>query len=64
MSTERDPEKPISGFDYAALATGVDQLREALRAMVAGIVADGFTDREARVIVAGMFATMKPGDDA
>jgi hypothetical protein len=39
-----------------ALAAGVDEMRESLRAMVAGVQADGFTEREARVIVVGYFA--------
>lgn len=45
----REPD--TSGVDYAALAEGMDQLREVLRAMVAGLVSDGFTDEQARRLV-------------
>jgi hypothetical protein len=38
--------------DYEELAKGIEQLRETLNAMVMALVADGFTDREARAMVA------------
>jgi hypothetical protein len=44
-----------SNVDFEALAAGVEQMREAVRAMVAGLVADGFTDEQARDIVAGIW---------
>lgn len=48
--------KPDPGLDYDTLAEAVDQMREAMRAAVAGLVADGFTKREAHALVAGVFA--------
>lgn len=42
--------------EYLELARGVDEIREMTRALVAGFVQDGFTDREARAITAGIFA--------
>lgn len=47
-----------TGIDYEALATGVDEMREVIRAMVAGLVADGFDDPQARDIVAGLWRTL------
>lgn len=44
-------EETTDGIDYEALATGLDQYRECLRAMVAGLMADGFTDAQARALV-------------
>lgn len=46
--------------DYALLAAQVEGMREILSALVAGLVKDGFTDREARQIIAGSFGTGKP----
>jgi hypothetical protein len=57
-----------SGIDYAELADRLDEVRETLTVMVAGITADGFTDEQARVIVASIFqmsaasAAKKTGD--
>lgn len=42
---------------YLELAAGVDEVREVARALVAGFKADGFTDREAHAITAGIFAS-------
>lgn len=42
-------------MDFNELAKGIDDLREGLRAVIAGLIEDGFTDREARRIVAGCF---------
>jgi hypothetical protein len=36
--------------DYKTLADGIEKLRETLRAMVAGIMAEGFTEEQARDI--------------
>lgn len=41
------------GIDYSALAEGSEQLREGMAALVAGLVVDGFDDKQARAIVAG-----------
>jgi uncharacterized membrane protein YebE (DUF533 family) len=53
--------------NYQALAEGIDEMREMVRAMIAGLVADGFSDEQARAIVAGFFAVMggkkQEGDD-
>lgn len=38
--------------DADALATALDQMREVLRAMVAALVADGFTPEQAHAITA------------
>jgi uncharacterized membrane protein YebE (DUF533 family) len=42
--------------DYLAAAQAIDDMREMVRALVAALKEDGFTDREARAIVAGFFA--------
>jgi len=47
------------GVDYEELAQGIEQLREVLAAMVAALMEDGFTEREARAISA---ATMTRQD--
>jgi hypothetical protein len=47
-----------TGLDFKMLAETMDNLRETLKVMVAGVVADGFTEPEARAIVAGMFASL------
>lgn len=46
------------GVDYALLAEGMDDLRNLVRVMVAGFVNEGFTEEQARVMVAGFFAAM------
>lgn len=43
-------------IDYSALAKGVEQMRECVNSLVAGLKSDGFTDREARIIVASLFS--------
>lgn len=48
--------------DYIKLASGLDEMREVVQAMVAGFAADGFTEREARQIVAGIFQNMSDDD--
>lgn len=46
--------RPIRiAIDAEALASAVDVVRETMRAFVAGLVEDGFTDEQARDIVAG-----------
>jgi predicted DNA binding protein len=42
------------GVDYAALAAGVEQMREVVNAAVAGLREDGFTDREARALTVAL----------
>jgi uncharacterized membrane protein YebE (DUF533 family) len=60
-TNETSPQK-VNSIDYTVLADTMDELRDALKAMVAGFTADGFTDREARAIVAGTFASMTRPD--
>lgn len=43
-------------MDYAELALGIDNLRESLRAMTAGVMEEGFSEAQAREIVTGIFA--------
>lgn len=47
-----------SDFDVDALATAVDQIRETLRAIVAGLMDDGFSEEQARTITTGIVARM------
>lgn len=47
----------VPGPDFKALVDGLDQYREVLRAMVAGLVADGFTDEQARRLVVHVMTT-------
>lgn len=52
VSGEQPEEtEETEGIDYEVLAEGLDQYREVLRAMVAGLVADGFTYEQARRLV-------------
>lgn len=46
-----------SQSEYVKLAEAVDEVREIVRALVAALAQDGFTDREARAIAAGIFAS-------
>lgn len=47
-----------STMDYSQLAEAVDEMREAVRAVVAGLMADGFDETQARTITTGMFAAI------
>lgn len=47
-------EVPRQGVDYAQLAADVDTFREVVSAIVAGLISDGFTDRQARALVTGV----------
>lgn len=51
----RHDSNPKPGVDYAGIAEGLDELRECLRIMSAGIVSEGFTDEQAREIVTSIF---------
>lgn len=58
---EQDSE--TTSVDYSQLAQSVEEFREIINALVAGLVTDGFTDREARALVAGFWATrIQSGD--
>lgn len=48
--------------DYEEFAAGLDEFREAMRMMVAGLTADGFTDEQARVLVVAAFASQEDKD--
>jgi len=41
----------LMAIDYEGLANSVEEMREIFRAMVAGLVADGFTEEQARALV-------------
>lgn len=45
-----------AGVDYLQLAADVDTFREMMGVYVAGLVMDGFKDREARALIAGVFS--------
>jgi len=49
--------------DYTKLAEGLDELREVVRSMVAGMMAEGFTEEQARGIVAGFFVLAAKAKD-
>lgn len=59
MIGDKTPAAEI--IDYTELAKTVDAFREAVNALVAGLVSDGFTDREARGLVAGFWASRIEG---
>lgn len=50
-------------MDYEELAKSVDNVRESLRALVAGLMEDGFTDEQARSLVVSMFQMFAKADD-
>lgn len=50
-------------IDFTEIASMVDQLRETCRAIVAGLMDDGFTKREAHAICAGVFAPKSDEDE-
>lgn len=43
------------GIDWEMFAVALAELRESFRAQVAGLIEDGFTDREARQIIVGLW---------
>ena len=55
----------VNQKDIENLADSIDNVREALGAMVAALVADGFTDEQAREIVTSLMtmSTKKDSDD-
>ena len=38
-------------MDYAALAEAIDEMRESLRACVAALMEDGYTEEQARTLI-------------
>ena len=53
MSTDRPEAGSAAEFDF--FANELDKMREKIRALVAGFVADGFTEREAHEMVVVIF---------
>ena len=51
-------DSKTKGIDFSDVAHGVEEMRETFRAMVAGLIADGFTDEQARDIIAGIWRQM------
>lgn len=49
--------------DYVAFAVSLDYMRETLRAMVAGLIEDGFSEEQAREITTAIMSR-KLDDDA
>ena len=52
--------RPPAAPDWQQIAAGIEQMRETVRAIVAALIADGFTDREARAMTAAMFTNHRP----
>jgi len=50
------------GIDFDELASSIENMREIFRAMVAGLMADGFTEEQARALVVEI-TTRKVDDD-
>jgi hypothetical protein len=50
------------GIDFEALAESIDSMREIFRAMVAGLMEDGFTEEQARALVVEI-TTRKDSED-
>jgi uncharacterized membrane protein YebE (DUF533 family) len=50
------------GIDFEELAGSIENMREIFRAMVAGLMADGFTEEQARALVVEI-TTRKVDDD-
>ncbi len=46
--------------DYEEVAVGLDHLRETLRAMVAGLMTDGFNEEQARQIATAIMTREIP----
>lgn len=51
-------------MDYESLAESVDTVREITRAQVAALIEDGFTERQARIIVTGIWAANEEDESA
>lgn len=50
-------------IDFEELAAAVENMREGFRAMVAGLVADGFTDEQARALVVAIMTNKRDEDE-
>lgn len=51
-------------IDYEELAASIEQMREAFRAMVAGLTTDGFTDEQSRALVVAVFTNKPDKEDS
>lgn len=54
------------GINYVELAEGIEAFKEVIGAQVSALVADGFSDEQAREIVTGLWRSTgrpTPGDD-
>lgn len=51
-------------IDFKLLADSMDEIREALNAMVAAMVSDGFTEEQAREIVTSLMTSKKSTEDS
>ena len=52
----------VMGIDFEELAASIENMREIFRAMVAGLMDDGFTEEQARALVVEI-TTRKVDDD-
>lgn len=51
-------------IDYYQLMEGIIEIRESVQALTLGLMKDGFSEDQARDIVAGFFRATGRGDDA
>lgn len=51
------------GIDFEELAESIDGMREIFRAMVAGLMEDGFTEEQARALVVEITTRKADEDD-
>jgi hypothetical protein len=56
MGVEITEDDEPESLDYSALAQSVEQMKEVVMALTAGMEANGFTPREARALVAGLIS--------
>lgn len=57
-----DSEPNIPEMDYRVIAVTLDRVSETAASMVARLVADGFTEPQARAITAGVYASLMDDD--
>jgi hypothetical protein len=58
--TDPTPARPAApGIDWSLMAAAIDGLQESLRACVARLIADGFTDDQARAITTAVFTAAR-----
>lgn len=49
-------------IDFEEVAEAIDLMRESIRAMVASLVDDGFTDEQARILVVSVLGNKTGGE--